>query len=425
MALVTALIDGNNFYAACEQSIDPSLRDRPLVVLSNNDGCIIARSPEARGLGISMGTPYFKIRQKLQNLNVAIRSSNYTLYGDMSHRLMSLLENHCEDLEIYSIDEAFARLHRPNNNDLHPWARQLRALIYQNLGITIAIGIGTNKVQAKLANHLAKRMDLHAGIFDFIKVKNYDEELDRISVEDIWGIGYKMSSWCRQRGINSAKQFRDMPNNELRAKYGVIGTRLQRELHGEICLPFSNRPIKKKETCVSRSFNRPITDILELRQAISTYVVRACEKLRKQNQRAGSITIFARSSLYNSSFYSKSATTHLDMASNNTTEILAASLELTEQIFNSKQPLIKAGVIMRNLQSSNLLQKNLLINLDEKETRKNERLMQVVDKINQRYGRSTISWAICGTNQSWTMRRNALSPAATTDINEIPIAKAL
>ena len=424
MVLITALIDANNFYAACEQSMDPSLRGRPLVVLSNNDSCIIARDPKARELGISMGIPYFKIRHRLRKLNVAIRSSNYALYGDMSQRLMNLLRKYCEDIEIYSIDEAFAKINSPTCNDLHLWARQLRALIYQNLGITISIGIGANKVQAKLANHLAKTLVTNAGIFDFINTKNIDNYLDNISIENVWGIGNKMSTWCRQMGIRSAKQFRDMPNNHLRAKYGVIGLRLQSELRGETCLVFKKTSLPKKETCISKSFSRPITEFQEFRQAISTYVIKACEKLRKQQQNTRTITIFARTSLYAPFFYSQSATTTLEIATNNTVEILEASLHLTEQVFKPNTLLSKAGVIMQKLESSNTLQKNLFVHCNEEENEKNGRLMEVIDKINNRYGNKSIDWAICGIKQTWGMSRDSLSPAATTNINEIPIVKA-
>ena len=233
MHQATALIDGNNFYASCEQSLDPALIGRPLVVLSNNDGCIVARSAEARALGIAMGTPYFKARQHLNANNVVVRSSNYALYADMSQRLMSLLEAHCEELEIYSIDEAFGRICRPGNGDLQNWARALRARVRRNLGLPIAIGLGASKGQAKLANRLAKQVPAHAGIFDLGCCNNPDHWLETIAIEDVWGIGRKLARWCRLRGISNARLLRDMPSGELRAKCGVVGLRLQQELAKE------------------------------------------------------------------------------------------------------------------------------------------------------------------------------------------------
>ena len=211
MNQATALIDGNNFYVACEQSIDPSISGQPVIVLSNNDGCIIARSPEARLLKIPMGKPYFKVRHELEQLGVVVRSSNYSLYGDMSQRLMNLLKQHSERIEIYSIDEAFAQINRPSNYDRLPWARQLRVLIHQHLGLPIAIGIGATKSQAKLANHLAKTIPKYAGIFDLMATKDQDYWLRAIDVENVWGVGKQLARWCRMRGINNAQQLRDMP----------------------------------------------------------------------------------------------------------------------------------------------------------------------------------------------------------------------
>lgn len=424
MVQVIALIDSNNFYASCEQSMDPSLRGKPLVILSNNDGCIIARSPEARQLGISMGTAYFKVRRRLENLNIYVRSSNYALYGDMSQRLMSLLEIHCEALEIYSIDEAFARLERPIGNSLYPWARRLRELIYQNLGLPIAIGIGPNKVQAKLANHLAKTTTKNTGIFDCCDVKDLEVSLEKISVEDIWGIGNSMSRWCRLQGINSAKQLKDIDNNKLRAKYGIKGIRLKKELQGDTCFPLVTKPAKKKETCVSRSFKEYITSLTELREVISSQVIKASEKLRKQKQKTKSITIFARTSPYSPSFYSKSATINLDIASNNTQDILHVSLAIINKIFKPNTPIIKTGVIMQGLQDDNYLQQHLLINRSNEEEAKYERLIKVIDNINIRYGNRGIGWAICNPNQNPRIHSKALSHSSTTRIEEIPIAKA-
>ena len=424
MDQITALIDGNNFYAACEQSIDPAIAGHPVVVLSNNDGCVIARSTEARGLGISMGVPYFKIQHKLKRLGIIVRSSNYALYGDMSQRLMSLLEKHCDSLEIYSIDEAFARLSRPINNDLYFWARHLRSLAYQNLGITISIGIGHNKLQAKLANNLAKTIDTKVGIFDLLNPNNYEEQLEKISIEEVWGIGCKMAHCLRTKGVNTAKQLRDMPSNELKSQYGVVGLRLQNELRGEICFPFREQLTPKKETCVSRSFSKPVTSIQELRQAIATYVVMASEKLRKQGQKAGTIKVFARTNLYHENPYNKSATTNLETASNNTTDLLAASLPLTEQIFENNKAIIKAGIIMQNLETTEYLQGHLFSKFRGKEQKKRENLIVTVDQINNRYGNGSINWAICGTNQRLRMRRVSIGRYSTTQIKNIPVVKA-
>ena len=424
MPQATALIDGNNFYASCEQSLDPALIGRPLVVLSNNDGCIVARSAEARALGIAMGTPYFKARQHLNANNVVVRSSNYALYADMSQRLMSLLEAHCEELEIYSIDEAFGRICRPGNGDLQNWARALRARVRRNLGLPIAIGLGASKGQAKLANRLAKQVPAHAGIFDLGCCNNPDHWLETIAIEDVWGIGRKLARWCRLRGISNARLLRDMPSGELRAKCGVVGLRLQQELRGHACLPLELAPAPKQETCVSRSFSRPITTVDELRQAISTYVVRAAEKLRKQQQRAASLTIYTRTSPFIPGFYSQAASTRLDLPSNDTAVLLQAALPLVSHIFRPNRQLAKAGVLMQHLQSHDILQTHLMVPMSEEQQQKRECLMQTIDRINRRYGRGTLQWAGCGLQPSWLMRREQLSRAATTRLQDLPVVRA-
>ena len=424
MPQATALIDGNNFYASCEQSLDPALIGRPLVVLSNNDGCIVARSAEARALGIAMGTPYFKARQHLNANNVVVRSSNYALYADMSQRLMSLLEAHCEELEIYSIDEAFGRICRPGNGDLQNWGRALRARVRRNLGLPIAIGLGASKGQAKLANRLAKQVPAHAGIFDLGCCNNPDHWLETIAIEDVWGIGRKLARWCRLRGISNARLLRDMPSGELRAKCGVVGLRLQQELRGHACLPLELAPAPKQETCVSRSFSRPVTTVDELRQAIATYVVRAAEKLRKQQQRAASLTIYTRTSPFIPGFYSQAASTRLDLPSNDTAVLLQAALPLVGHIFRPNRQLAKAGVLMQHLQSNDILQTHLMVPMSEEQQQKRDCLMQTIDRINRRYGRGTLQWAGCGLHPSWLMRRGQLSRAATTRLSDLPVVKA-
>ncbi len=423
MIQAITLIDGNNFYASCEQSIDPSLTKKPLVVLSNNDGCIIARSVEARALGIKMGAPYFKIRNKLKLLEVAVRSSNYELYGDMSRRLMKIIESECNEIEIYSIDEAFARIELPSYYDLKPWARRLRERVRQEIGISISVGIGANKVQAKLANHLAKHISAQAGIFDLLTCTNPDPWLETIAIEEVWGIGHQLARWCRLRGIKTAQQLRNMPSHQLRAKYGIVGVRLLHELHGDTCFPLISITNPKKETCVSRSFSNPIGNLNELRQAIATHVVHASRKLRQQRQLAGSITVFTRTSKFKPSFYSKSATTKLNLPSNDTSILLKSSLPLIEQIFRYNCPLIKCGVLMQQLQSTNYLQHNLFEVFNSEEQKRRECLMKLIDQINKSYGKGTLQWAICGANPNWKLRRELMSKCSTTRMEDLPLVK--
>jgi len=420
MADALVLIDANNFYASCEQALDPALLGRPVVVLSNNDGCVVSRSSEARQLGIAMGRPYFQIAEQLARHGVVVRSSNYALYGDMSQRLMASLEPWVAELEVYSIDEAFARLPRPGSGDLNGWARELRSRIRRNLGLPIAIGIAPSKVLAKIANRIAKADSRHAGLFDLSRAANPDPWLEATPVEEVWGIGRRLGRWCRLRGIANARQLRDLASNELRSKAGVVGVRLQLELRGISCLPLEEAPAAKRETCVSRSFSRPIVELEELRQAVASYVVRAAEKLRHQQQRAGRLTVFARTSPFAPHFHGASAGVNLPLASNDTAVLLQAALALVPALHRPQRRFVKAGVLLQELQPETQLQHHLLAPLPPEQQQRREALMASIDALNRRYGRGTVQWAACGLRPGWAMRRDQLSRAATTQLQDLP-----
>ncbi len=425
--LATVLIDGNNFYASCEALFDPAVAGRPLVVLSNNDGCVISRSREARALGIAMGVPYFQLRDSLRRQNVIVRSSNYSLYADMSQRLMATLELWVEELEIYSIDEAFGCLPAPRRGgevSLEGWGRQLRQEVYRQLGLPVAVGIASTKVLAKIANRIAKTEPIHRGVFDLLAVATVDPWLAALPVEDVWGIGRRLARWCRLRGISTALDLRDRPSGELRQRCGVVGVRLQRELRGQACLPLVQLPPAKRETCVSRSFGRPVQSLVELRQAVATYLSRAAEKLRRQQQLAGSITVFVRSNRFDGTpLQAEAASVRLPLPSNDTATLLQAALPLTERLFRPRKPLYKAGVVLRDLQSETWLQQHLLAPLPAAQQRRREALMACVDALNHRFGRGTVQWAACGLQPRWTMRRSRLSSAATTRLADIPVVR--
>ena len=425
MSTALVLIDGNNFYASCEAVIDPAVRGRPRVVLSNNDGCIVSRSAEARALGLPMGSPFFQVRHQLERHGVIVRSSNYGLYADMSQRLMAVIEPWVEELEVYSIDEAFGRLCRPSGGCLRSWGTRLREEVHRQLGLPVAVGIAPSKVLAKIANRIAKRDPGQGGVFDLGAVADPDPWLEGIPVEDVWGIGRRLSRWCRLRGIGNARQLRDRPAGELRVRCGVVGLRLQQELRGHAVLPLVQQPPAKRETCVSRSFGEPVTSREGLREAVATYLSRAAEKLRRQRQRAGAITVFVRSSPFNGTrFYANAATVALPVASSDTAVLLAAALPLVERLFRPHKPLQKAGVLLQDLQPEGMLQHHLLVPLPEAQQRRRERLMATVDALNHRFGRDTVQWAACGLRPGWTMRRSRLSRAATTRIEDIPIVRA-
>jgi DNA polymerase V len=425
MATAFVLIDGNNFYASCEAVLDPAVIGRPLVVLSNNDGCIVSRSAEARALGIPMGSPFFKVRGELERHGVIVRSSNYGLYADMSARLMASLERWVEDLEVYSIDEAFGRLHRPGDRDggdLTVWGQDLRREVRRHLGLPVAVGIAPTKVLAKIANRIAKRDRARRGVFDLGAAGATDPWLAGIPVEDVWGIGRRLSRWCRLRGIADARALRDMPCGELRRRCGVVGLRLQQELRGHSCLPLASAPPPKQETCVSRSFSTPVRSCGALREAVATYLCRAAEKLRRQRQRAGAVTVFVRSSPFDGTdFYSNAATATLPLPSDDTAVLLNAALPLANRLFRPHKPLQKAGVLLQDLQPFERLQHHLLAPLPEAEQRRREALMATVDGLNRRFGSGTVQWAACGLRPAWRMRRSRLSRAATTRLGDVPV----
>jgi DNA polymerase V len=426
------LIDANNFYTSCEAVVDPAVLGRPLVVLSNNDGCIVSRSAEARALGIAMGEPYFQVRPELERLGVIVRSSNYALYADMSERLMSVLEEWLEVLEIYSIDEGFGLLHRPPGGDLTALGHSLRRDVLRRLGLPVAVGIAPTKVLAKLANKWAKTAPAGGGappaVFDLgaCPAAQVEAVLEATAIEDVWGIGKKLSRWCRLRGVAHARALRDLPSGALRQRCGVVGVRLQQELRGHACLPLELVPPAKRETCVSRSFGRPIDKREQLRQAVATDTVRAAEKLRRQGQRAGSLTVFVRSSPFNgTSLYANAATVKLPLASDDTAVLLAAALPLADALFKPHKPLQKAGVVLQELQDRAVLQHHLLTPLAPEQQERRKALMATVDGLNRRYGSGTVQWAACGLDAPWRMRRSRLSRAATTRLTDLPVVRAL
>ena len=420
MSKVILQIDGNNFYASCEQLVDPSIRGKGLVVLSNNDGCIIARNSEARKMGIPMGQPYFKLKNKLTQLNINVRSSNYELYGDISNRLMQLLRKNCEELEIYSIDEAFGTIKRPKEKCLYQWGKDLRALVYQNIGIPITIGIGETKVLSKISNHLAKKIQNNSGIFDIGIIENKDPYLNLIKVDQVWGIGKRMSIWLKEKGISNALELRDMSSNQIKEKYGVVGLRIQNELKGNLCIPIKETSSNRKQICVSRSLSDPIDSLEELRQIIIKYVLIASAKLRKYNQLSSAITIFTNTNVHSKDFYKSEATGKINVPTSDSRIILKTSLDLTRKIYRPYKRLIKAGVILHKLQSNQYEQKQLFNQQSIKTELSQQRLNYVIDEINNRNGRDTINWGSSIIEKEWSPRRGNLSRIKTTNIENIP-----
>jgi DNA polymerase V len=349
-----------------------------------------------------------------------VRSSNYELYGDISNRLMQLLRENCEELEIYSIDEAFGTIKRPKDKCLYQWGKNLRTIVYQNIGIPISIGIGETKVLSKISNHLAKKTQRNSGIFDIGIVEDKDYYLQQIKVNEVWGIGKVMSKWLEDRGITNARELRDMSSKQFKKQYGVVGLRIQNELKGKICIPIKEISSDRKEICVSRSFSYPIDSLEELRQAVSKYVLIASSRLRKYNQLSSAITVFTITNIHSRNFSKNVETKKLNIATSDSRVILKISLLLTKKIFKPYKKFIKAGVILHKLQSNKYKQKLLFNKGDSQKELNKERLDYLVDNINRKHRKDTIGWGSSIIEKDWRPRREKLSDLKTTKIESIP-----
>jgi len=408
-----ALVDCNNFYASCERVFDPRLEQRPIVVLSNNDGCVIARSNEAKALGIAMGEPAFQKEKVYAKHNVAIFSSNFALYGDMSQRVMRTLAQHSAAMEIYSIDEAFLECGGLTADGLDRFGSQLRKTVKQWTGIPVSIGVAPTKTLAKVANHIAKRLPDNSGVCVLNKEETIEYCLKKLPVEKLWGVGRKYALFLRSWGINTAWDLRRMPEGWVKDNMTVVGLRLQKELKGEPCIPLENQPQKKKEICTSRSFGTMVTELDELQQAVSMYATRCAEKLRTQNSCTNLVEVFLHTNPFRPDLpqYKNVRFVRLPVASNSTLSIVQAALRGLRSIYRAGYQYKKAGVIVSGLVPSNTIQYNLFHSTDED---RHMRLMNAMDTVNDREGRDILRVAEQGFDRRWTLRQERLSPCYTT-----------
>lgn len=396
MKRLFAVVDCNNFYASCERLFNPLLNDKPVVVLSNNDGCVIARSDEAKALGIPMGEPLFKVRQLVKKHDVRIFSSNYALYGDMSRRVMEVLVRHCADVEIYSIDEAFLELRFAGQTEssLLEWAAQLRYKVGKGVGIPVSIGIGPTKTLAKLANHIAKRRTA-SGVF---AVHAGQSILQEITIDKIWGVG---RAYCRRLtplGIETVDQLAAIDRRWMRSEFGVIGLRLVKELNGEVCGDLEPPKQGRKNTMVSRSFATDIYDLQEIERRLALYATRLGEKLRQYDQAAQTLTVFLWVNPHRNERPDGrqcfAQTVELPVASNHTNELIAWATRVGRNLYEPNTNYKKAGVLAGNLVAVAERQGNLFA--EAASIRRNDVLMQVLDQINRKQGRGTAYFASCG-----------------------------
>lgn len=414
-----ALVDCNNFYVSCERVFNPSLNGKPVVVLSNNDGCIIARSEEAKKLGLQMAEPAFKKVRFLKENGVHIFSSNYTLYGDMSARVIETLSRFTPEIEIYSIDEAFLNL-TGITTDPEELCKQISHTVTRNTGIPVSIGIGPTKTLAKIANKAAK---YSGGIF-IIKNKNQLDALIRNTpIEKVWGIGRQYEKLLKQNQVKTAFDFTRLDDNWLRTKMKVIGLRIKKELLAESCIRIELMLPPKKAIATTRAFGKKTSELVYITEAVSTYAVRCAEKLRKQNSVANLLTVFIHTDPFNPNEpqINKSKTITLPVATNNSMELVKYALICLNEIFIQDYRYKKAGVIVEGLQSESSFQQNIF---DKTDRVKQRNLLATVDKLNKDFGRDKIKLAVQGDGKEWKLRQEKLSKRYTTNWNDIIEVKA-
>jgi DNA polymerase V len=422
MPPVFALVDCNNFYASCERVFNPKLTGQPIVVLSNNDGCVVARSNEAKALGIAMGVPEFQIRPLLRAHQVQVFSSNYTLYGDLSQRVMETLEQFSPDLEIYSVDEAFLSLAGFERRNLTDYGRQIRRTVKRWTGIPVSVGIAETKTLAKIANRVAKRTPDTYGVFDLLACPDRDTLLGKVAVDEVWGIGPSYARLLTQHGITTALELRQADEHWVRTHMGMVGVRLVAELRGRSCLELEACPSPKQGITCSRSFGRSVSTLAEMEEAVSSYVSRAAEKLRGEGLAATVLTVFVMTNAFtNEPQYRNSVTCSLPVGTDTTSELIRAALRGLRTIYRDGYRYKKAGVMFTALVPASQVQPNLF---DQQNRPRSKRLMTALDAINDRWGAGTLQYASSGLTKAWKTQCHRRSPAYTTNWDELPVVNA-
>ncbi|HBM2938356.1 TPA: Y-family DNA polymerase [Klebsiella oxytoca] len=415
-----ALCDVNSFYASCETVFRPDLKGRPVVVLSNNDGCVIARSAEAKPF-VKMGEPYFKQRDLFRRYGVICFSSNYELYADMSNRVMTTLEELSPRCEIYSIDEAFCDLTGVRNcRDLTDFGREIRETVLRRTHLTVGVGIAQTKTLAKLANHAAKQWQRQTGgVVDLSNLERQRKLMAILPVDEVWGVGRRISKKLEAMGIKTVLQLADTDIRFIRKHFNVVLERTVRELRGESCLGLEEFAPVKQEIVCSRSFGGRITEYHEMRQAICSYASRAAEKLRGEHQYCRFISAFVKTSPFalNEPYYGNSASVKLLTPTQDSRDIIAAATKCLDAIWKNGHRYQKAGVMLGDFYSQGVAQLNLF---DDNAPRQNsEKLMEVLDHLNAKDGRGTLYFAGQGMQTAWQMKREMLSPRYTTRYSDL------
>jgi DNA polymerase V len=411
-----ALIDCNNFYASCERVFQPKLNGKPIVVLSNNDGMVIAKSNEAKALGLDLGMPYFEIRDMLEKHHVHVFSSNYTLYGDFSRRVVETLRELTSDIEVYSIDECFADLKGFRHLEFLKYGHTMRDTVKQWTGIPVSVGIAPSKTLCKVANKLAKK---GPGAVLLDTPEKIESALRDYPIEDIWGVGWQRAKLLRLNGVGTALQLRNMPDHWIRKKLSITGLRMVHELRGIPCIPLEEHPPAKKQIICSRSFGHFITELKDIEEAMVSYATRAAERMRQQKLVTRDILVWFETSRHNGPFYCGSRVQNLPRMTNYTPDILKATLSATRKIFREGLRYRKGGVMVLELVPAMTRQFDILLPRNEE---KQENVMAALDKVNRKYGDNTLFYAATGIRREWKMLRQMKSPHYTTQWDELPVA---
>lgn len=412
------LIDCNNFFASCERVFNPSLNGVPIVVLSNNDGCIISRSEEAKKLGIKMGEPAFKVNEFLETNNVAVFSSNYTLYGDMSNRVMNTLANLAERIEVYSIDEAFIDLRGCEMMNFQDYGRKIVRTIQKNTGIPVSMGIAPTKTLAKAASKYAKKYKGYNGICVIDSEEKRIKALQKLDIEDVWGIGRRLDKMLRYNGIQTAYDLTQRSRSWVRKNMSVTGERTWSELNGNPCIDVDNAVAAKKQICISRSFGTRLEEFDDVFEAVSNFTAMCATKLRRQKSLASGMLVFIIKSPFREqgAQYVDSKHMMLSIPTDNTNELIKYAKSLLGDIFKKGHSYKKAGVIITEILPDTPFQTDLF---DEIDRVRQKRLMSTIDDINESYGTHKIRIASQGYGKKWKLKNEKLSPSYTTKLSDI------
>ena len=413
-----ALVDCNNFYVSCERVFNPNLIDKPVVVLSNNDGCAISRSDEAKMLNIPMGAPAFKYEELFKKNDVKVFSSNFPLYGDMSNRVMSILSKFNPNIEIYSIDEAFLKFEGFKNYDLQSYCEKIKYIVLKWTGIPISIGIAPTKALSKVANRIAKKFpEKTNGVYLIDSDKKRKKTLKWLKIEDVWGIGFKHAERLKNIKINTAYSFINLQDGWIRKNMSVVGLRLKKELEGKSILDLEEVRSPKKAIATTRSFEGTITDYEKIKERISTFAICCAEKLRAQNSNCSSIYVFVRSNKFqkNKTQYRNGILMTIPFSTNSSMVISKYATKGLKKIFRQGINYKKAGTIVMGLDSS----ENHQLNLFENENPKHKYLMKTLDYIQKKQGQTKIKLASQDLRKRWKMKQEKLSPNYTCKVNEI------